>query len=131
MRTTTPDEDGWYWCEDKNGDWMLTFVDMLQERAWLIDETSLMEDWIGLEDVDGYGIVRWFGPLVCPGGDFGGPTVILDAQRHNEAAKEGKAIVLTHVDFKHCPDEKHHSRVTVTALMDREKAEKIISRECR
>lgn len=132
MLTETPDEHGWYWCEDVDGGWLMAFFDTGREivhfwdgidpqyeplqRTWPIDSQEVKD------------IRRWFGPFGCPGGDFHENTVITDAPLHEQASAEGKAIVLVHVDLKHCRDG-HGSRITMTSVQPLSDAEKYIERE--
>jgi hypothetical protein len=131
MRRSLPDEHGWWWMKAiEDDEWRMAFVNTNRETITLFDGLDPREDQIEykMDDFDEY-LADWYGPFHCPGTDFGQSTIVTEESHHREAARKGKAIVLQHVDFKHCPDEEHHSNVTVTSLRDRDEAEAIIYRE--
>lgn len=131
MRTSTPDETGWWWVETKHDGWSMAYVDTGREKVFLFDgheppDFSRMDECDWETVAHDIGAVRWFGPLICPGGPFGGDTVIIGAERHDEAEREGKAIVLRHVNFHHCRDDRSGASITVTGLYSRAEAEPLI-----
>lgn len=138
MRTELPDEQGWYWAKLlDNEEWCMAFVDPGKELVFFFsgdgedhfsgpsrhtwDQRSIERD---------LGIIQWYGPMTCPGGDFGGPSVIIDEERHLQAALEKKAIVLTYVDFRHCKqDGELGSNITFSAALPRDAAVAYVRRE--
>lgn len=131
MTFNTPDEQGWYWCEDDLGNWYMTFVDTGREFVYFCDVNDPCFDPVDRLRIDSNtvkSIKRWLGPIGCPGGDFHENTVIADAPLHDLAASEGKAIVLVHVDYRHCADS-HGSSITMCSVQSRENAEKYIAKE--
>lgn len=130
-KTKLPDEQGWYWAESHDGDWYMAFVDTGQERVYMMDGENPMAPDItaDFDDAASLGIRRWFGPFQCPGGDFGGHTVVIDAEMLDRAKRERKAIVLLHVDYKFCRDEKHGSSITCSSVVPRVKADEYVYRE--
>lgn len=127
MRTSTPDETGWYWLETKRDGWFMAYVDANEETIYILkgDSPPALNaiDEVSLDTADhDLGAVRWFGPILCPGGPFGGSTIIINAERHDEAERQQKAIVLRHVDFRHLKDERSGASVTVDGLYTRAQA---------
>lgn len=131
MTENLPDDQGWYWAECADGEWMMAFVDTGNEKVVLYEGEApeAGELHCGFEQISSCGIKRWFGPFTCPGGDFGGSTVEKDAEHYDRAKKERKAMVVVHVDYRYCRDEGHGSSITVTSTVPREVADKYVRRE--
>lgn len=115
-----PDESGWYWTKDEAGEWAMAYVDADGEAIWRFPAASYTAD--VFEPHDPHGIREWHGPIVCPGGDFGGITVLCDEDLRREAETQNKVIGIKHFDFRHCDDEKHGAAITVSGLYSREEA---------
>lgn len=131
MRTSVPDEQGWYWAKDVHGDWRMACVSTCSEKVWLFDEGLEPPCWDAY-DLDGFPagiVVAWYGPFQCPGGDFGGLTVVSDEELHDKAALERKVIGIVHFDYRYCRDEGHGSSITFSGLYTRDEAEERIHRE--
>ena len=134
MIERTPDECGWWWVETKWDGWSMAYVDTGREKVYLFDgheppDFSRMDE-CELDTVaHDIGAVRWFGPLTCPGGPFGGDIVIVGAERHDEAIRDGKAIVIRHADFSHVDDERSGARITTSGLYTRDEAMGLIGIE--
>lgn len=124
-RNTLPDDSGWYWVKTVDEEWKMAYVHTGIERVLFIDGEHPMDFETDSRafDQDFSDCDWWYGPFECPGGDFGGNTVIVDEDRHEEAEADGSVIVLKHFDFGHCRDEKYHSRFTTTSLVTRDEAE--------
>lgn len=131
MKSQTPDEQGWYWCEDECGEWFMAFVSTGNDEVFLWDGQNPRDSRsAGLEDAaELFGIERWFGPFGCPGGDFHENTVVTDKPLQELAAANRNAIVLIHVDFRHCRDEGHGSSITMVSVQPRSEADKYIRKE--
>lgn len=131
MRYETPDDQGWWWVETKHDGWSMAYVDTGREKVFLFDgheppDFSRMNE-CELDTVaHDIGALRWFGPINCPGGPFGSDTIIISAERHDDAANEGKAIVLRHVDFSHLKGEGTHGQITVSGMYTRSEARGLI-----
>lgn len=136
MRTTLPDEQGWYWCKMlTTGRWHMAFVDTGEEAVLFygdIDETGQRrcpynydEDHIRSE----FGEIEWHGPITCPGGDFGSETVLPSESLHQEARDEKKVIAITYLDFYYCRDEGHGASMTISRLVTRDEAQTLINAE--
>ena len=134
MRTELPDEHGWYWCKLlHNDEWCMAFVDTCEEHVLLFGgENGLSgpsrHKWDQRSLERNLGIIQWYGPITCPGGDFGSTTVIIDEERHLQAALEKKAIVLTYVDLRYCKED-GGSNITFIATVSQEDAKAYIDRE--
>jgi len=131
MRTTLPDDQGWYWCKDNADNWFMAFVDTGEETIAMWDghdpiQPPLYFDWDSQQSEQ---IVAWYGPFNCPGGDFGGLTVIASEDDYKNAEKDRKAIGIQHFDYKYCRDEGHGSSLTISGLYDRKEADGRIHRE--
>lgn len=124
----TPDEQGWYWlCL---GDvWWMAFVDTLNDTIVMFNQDNPREEYMAT-DIDAWlePDQTWYGPLNCPGGDFGGDTVVLSEETHTKAKLSGSAIVLKHIDYTHCKDRKGGGTITTVAhYEDSESAHKAIN----
>lgn len=135
MPIDLPDETGWYWAYrvDAN-EWLMVFVDCgVRERIFVYGG----EDGTGPHRFDyddeqltiELGRLQWYGKINCPGGDFGNETVIISQEMRALANQERKAIVLTHVDYRHCDDERHGANITSVSVMSREEATQHLHRE--
>ena len=131
MRTTLPDEQGWYWCHHQESDhWCMAFVSTSLETIILFDGFEPSHDEITYQWSDFEGKDRhWYGPFHCPGTHFGQHTIVMEESLHRKASKSGEVIVVTYADFQHCKDEKHHSSVAIVGKCSREAAEAITLRE--
>lgn len=135
MRTTLPDETGWYWCKRVDGDiWMMGFVDTCDESLLLLDpdppsdvpcKYPLDADDIQQE----FGEIEWHGPITCPGGDFGSETILPSESLHQEARDEKKVIAITYLDFCYCRDEGHGASLTISRVVTRDEAQALINAE--
>lgn len=131
LHLKTPDEHGIYWAKSK-GQWFLVFVDTAQEIVRIFDEDLLCETGYKreLDDLpEGY-FSAWYGPFACPGGDFAETTIVASEEDHERAKKEGKAIGITHFDFRHCRGDGYSgASITITGVYDREEANRRIHGE--
>lgn len=136
--TRLPDEQGWYWCHMLDADvWCMAMVDTANECVTFFDAESGSDptryEWesgdLTLEDR--IGDCEWWGPFTCPGGHFGGMTIVADEELHDRAKAEKKVIGVQHFDFRYCRDEGHGSSLTVSGLYTREEAGERIGRETR
>lgn len=120
MTTNTPLDSGWYWVENDRGEWFMVCYDADREimrAAFDADDSQSRHPG---------NIAAWHGPFNCPGGPFGEVTVVPPDETQKLAKAEGKAIVIQHVCYRHCDDEKHGSSVTVVSIMSRDKADDAI-----
>lgn len=131
LHLKTPDEQGWYWVKDRDDNWFMAFVDTSAEEVCFWDEQRPFHNPFicDFESTHLGGCIAWYGPFVCPGGDFGGDTVVACEEHHERAKKEKKVIGITHFDFRYCRDEHHGASLTVTGVYTREEAEKRIGLE--
>lgn len=128
-----PDEQGVYWAEDWHGEWMVAFVDTGKEIVTLFGEDfdPKYRDIYEFDEFPKKLIKAWYGPFACPGGDFGSQTVVATEEDHQRAKRNKEAIVIVHVDYRHCSDEKHRASITSTATMPREEANEYVKREAK
>lgn len=138
MTSELPDEQGWYWCNLlATGEWCMAFVDTGREMVFLLGGDSAdgftgpsRHAWDDNSIAGDLGAIHWYGPITCPGGDFGGTTVLIDEERHLQAQREKKAIVLTYVDFRHCrEDGKLGSNMTISGAVPYDEAAEYLRRE--
>jgi hypothetical protein len=129
LTSTVPDEHGFYWLR-MGSVWYLAFVDTGEEEVRLISDDGKAK--CGTFALDSAELDKtanaWFGPLNCPGGDFGSHTVVLDEELMMNAAQMKKAMVLQHIDYRFCADEKHRASITSTGVYTREEADKVLKR---
>lgn len=107
----TPDETGWYWIE-AGGDWYMAHLDCDGDSPKLLvcdAPNRSFAVWRAAQPD------RWIGPLTCPGGDFGGAIYEFDAELHEQAATESKAMVMVVADFTH--DSRHGGTLCSAGLM--------------
>jgi len=109
MLTKLPDDQGWYWCKILDSEeWCMAFVDTGREQVKIWDADGLTGPATSEWDEDAirakFGEIEWYGPITCPGGDFGGPTVVIDEEAHKKAAAEKSVIVLQHFVYAYCDD---------------------------
>lgn len=138
MTSELPDDQGWYWCKIlRTEEWCMAFVDTSRETVFLLGGDTC-DGFTGpsRHDLDAPSIGRdlgdilWYGPITCPGGDFGGTTVLIDEERHEQAKRERKAIVLTYVDFRYCrEDGKLGSSMTISGALPHDEAAEYLRRE--
>ena len=126
--TKLPDEQGWYWCRSRHDCWSVAFVSTRDEVVAFFDEDEPFHNpaTFNFDAPNVAGVVEWYGPFHCPGGDFGEHSVVPCAELREKARMEGKAIGIQYVDFRACKDELHGSSFTITGLYDREAAMKLI-----
>lgn len=120
LHKKTPSENGWYWVELDGDLWMgyllaeadtpmlllAPFADGCNqvdiERAgelWRLVQTDEL-GWVDPNDGCGYGQPsRWIGPLSCPAGPFGSEIAEFTVERHEEAEKQGKSLIMVHADI--------------------------------
>lgn len=130
MYIKLPDEQGWYWAECHDGCWLMAFVDTGREVVILMDgdNPDSPSAHVEFDEIETQKIKRWFGPFQCPGGDFGGSTVVKTVEDYALAKKKKNAIVVVHVDYLHCRAG-HGANITITSVVPREKADTYIYRE--
>lgn len=136
MRTELPDEKGWYWCKLlHNEEWCMAFVDTCEEHVLLFGGDNALSGpsrhkWDQRCLDRDLGVIQWYGPITCPGGDFGGTTVLIDEERHLQAALEKKAIVLTYLDLRYCKEDAGcGSNMTFSAAVSFDEAKAYLDRE--
>ncbi len=123
LHTKTPDETGWYWIEDGDGQWLMANLDCDDDEPRLLAAFPAGRSWLTLAALAVGAVRRWIGPLSQPAGDFGSTITEFTIEQHEEAAAEGKALVMAVADFTHCREEAGHGgTVVVTGKMDAEKA---------
>jgi len=133
MRTTLPDEHGWYWSKSpRDGDWCMAFVNTNRETIILFDGVDPRNDQIeySMDEFENSNR-EWYGPFNCPGTDFGQHTIVMEEKLHREAITEGKAMCVTFVDYSHCSDENHHASIAITELRPRQDADELCHRNQR
>ncbi len=134
MRTTLPDEQGWYWCKIlTDGTWRMIFVDQHSESivAFAEDPTDgPCGNYCDADDVDkNYGEIEWHGPITCPGGDFGSETILPSETLHQEARQEKKVMAIMYFDFYYCREDGHGSSLAITRVLTRGEASALIKAE--
>lgn len=129
--TKTPDEQGMYWIKTRHDEWCLAYLDTNNERVTIFSDefNSKYRDIYELDELPAGLVRQWYGPFACPGGDFGSQTVVAAEEDHQRAKRNKEAIVIVHVDYRHCKGEKHGASITSVATMPREKAHKYVERE--
>ena len=126
-RTVTPDFTGWYWCQsDNTGQWHMAMVDAESEITDFYSDFETPFRCANSLIGEAFGACEWHGPLVCPGGPFGGSSALAGEDEHADAAKSGKAIVIKHADFTHCPGTRGGT-ITVVGLCSAEEASRRVA----
>ena len=121
MRTTLPDETGWYWAKSPTSEWSMAFVNTDRERVTLFDGIDPTDDQMYFPwDDEEWSGWDWYGPFNCPGTDFGQHTIVMEEEQHQKAERDGEAILVTYADFLHCDD--MHSSIAIVGRCSKEEA---------
>ena len=131
MKDKLPDDHGMYWANTRHDEWLLAYVDTGSEQVVMFSE-DFNPSYRDVYEFDEFpkGLVRaWYGPFACPGGEFGEQTVVAAEEDHQRAKRNKEAIVIVHVDFRYCREDKHGASITSVATMPRDKANEYVKRE--
>ena len=139
LHEKTPDEDGWYWIHEfgQHGSdmWYMAYLTAENYSRPMLCVIDADGTYFGVEhykaDKDGEfrperscTIKHWIGPLSCPGGELGQEIAEFTLERHQEANRSGKSMVMVHADVrkrKGAPG----CRITQTGLLDGDEAYRV------
>jgi hypothetical protein len=126
-----PTDEGLYWAKTRHDEWCLAYVDPGNEQVTIFVVDGKHRDVYDFDELPAGLVKAWYGPFACPGGDFGSQTVVAAEEDHQRAKRNKEAIVIVHVDYRHCSGEKHGASITSVATMPREKADEYVKREAK
>jgi hypothetical protein len=126
LHEKTPDENGWYWIEDTEGEAYMAYLraeDDVPQLVLAIPEQATMEAFYertpgrfvssGLGDPQFIRPQSWIGPLDCPFGDFAKDIAEFSIDMHAKAAHENKSLVMAVAEVR----DRHCSRLIEVGLM--------------